>query len=114
MEEETWYECDPDLNPECRKTTCYRAEAGRVRCYVGKPCRITRKREAARLDENGEPVKIADRRLYYLGQQIGADEMQRVLDDMERILAVGIVNARKDLKTIEDAIRWLKVLKGIW
>ena len=110
--EEILYECDPDRNPECRKTGCYRNPRN---VYTVKTvCRITRKREAARLDEHGAPVTIADRKAYYMGLQIGAMEIQRTLDEMERIREVGIVNAREDLKVIESAVKWLQVLKAIW
>ena len=111
--DEILYECDPDRNPECGKTGCYRNYG--IRGFAAKTlCRITRKREAARLDENGEPVTIADRKAYYMGLQIGAMEIQRTLDEMERIRDVGIVNAREDLKVIESAVKWLQVLKAIW
>lgn len=114
MREEIWYECDPDRNPECAKMTCYRKEAGKRFGFVGNPCRTTMKREAARLDEHGEPVRISDPLSYYLGKKIGADEIQQTVHELERIRKVGIVNAREDLTVIESAIKWLQVLKGLW
>ena len=50
MCEESWYECDPDRNPECTKEICYRKEIGKRFGFVGNPCRLTRKPEAARLE----------------------------------------------------------------
>ena len=114
MREEVWYECDPDRNPECTKMTCYRKEAGKRFGFVGNPCRTTLKREAARLDEHGEPVRIGDTRAYLLSQKLGAMDMDRTEAGLQRILEVGIVNAREDLNVIESAIKWLQVLKGIW
>ena len=114
MREEICFECDPDRNPECTKEICYRKEIGKRFGFVGNPCRLTRKPEAARLDEHGEPVRIGDTRAYLLGQKIGAMDMERTEDGLQRILEVGIVNAREDLTVIESAIKWLQVLKGIW
>ena len=114
MREEIWYECDPDRNPECTKMMCYRKEIGKRFGFVGNPCRLTRKPEAARLDEHGEPVRISDPRSYYLGQKIGADEILQTVHELERIRKVGIVNAREDMTVIESAIKWLQVLKGLW
>lgn len=53
MCEESWYECDPDRNPECTKMICYRKEIGKRFGFVGNPCRLTRKPEAAR---HGMPI----------------------------------------------------------
>ena len=114
MREENCFECDPDRNPECTKEICYRKEIGKRFGFVGNPCRLTRKPEAARLDEHGEPVRISDPLSYYLGKKIGADEIQQTVHGLERILEVGIVNAREDLTVIESAIKWLQVLKGLW
>lgn len=48
----TLYKCDPDMNPNCKKTSCYK--------YVPEGfterCSLTIDQECAMLDEKGEPI----------------------------------------------------------
>ena len=53
MDRPTVYACDPKKNRECRKTGCvYNRNA------VVKQCSMTTNPAYAKLDENGEPIRI--------------------------------------------------------
>ena len=47
-----WFVCDPALNSECQKKSCF---------LYGGPCELTSKAECAVKDGNGEPAEVDPR-----------------------------------------------------
>ena len=52
MDERKWYICDPELNTECRKRSCF---------LYGGTCDLTSKQECAVKDGNGEAIQVNPR-----------------------------------------------------
>ena len=47
-----WYICDPGINQECRKRSCF---------LYGGPCELTSRAEYAVKDEEGKPIQVDPR-----------------------------------------------------
>ena len=98
-ERKTWYLCDPDRNPECKKRGC--GWMCRGECY------LTSRRTCARIGENGAPLtKDSTKGTMTIEQS----KLGQTIAEMNRIREIGIVNAQRDLRTIDDAIGWLQLL----
>lgn len=101
-----WYECDPRRNKRCGKRNC-RMKGGR--------CELTSRKEAARLDPDGKPVRVNPRKrlMARATKPAKTEDLDRVIHDLNRIWEVGIVNAYEDRQAIHDAIGWLECVKHV-
>jgi hypothetical protein len=91
--------CDPDKNEVCGKRTCGWLRRGR--------CLGTNKEECAREDEEGNRLTVNSVRGSRTIEQVA---LLQTIDDLEKIREVGIVNARNDLRVIDETIGWLELL----
>ena len=102
-EKKTLYLCDPDRNEGCKKRMCgYYFERG--------GCFATHQRAYAKTDENGTPIVWPLKIGSFIQDK---NRLAQTIVDMNRIREVGIVNARQDLDTIDDALGWLMLLDAM-